>query len=280
MGRFIPQWLRARVTEFMDAYQRAEDESAEWLDQNRRRIDWQLVGLIILACFVLSFLEYFGGSANYNKLQAPLSLLVDDAEERIQYTFVQSHYARLFQLLYWSSATFIGYMVLPALYARFIMRERLADMGLGLRGALKYWWIYVGLFGLVLPAVLVVSFTESFQQTYPFYEYAGRSAGDLIAWELIYALQFLSLEFFFRGVLIHATKHRLGVYSILLSLIPYCMIHFGKPLPETLGAVFAGVALGLLSLYTRSIWLGVAIHISVAVAMDILSLVAQGKLFS
>lgn len=172
----------------------------------------------------------------------------------------------------------MGYLVLPALYTRFALKQRLVDMGLGFKGALKHWWIYVGLYALVMPAVYIVSKTDSFQRTYPFYEHAGRSLQDFLLWEATYALQFLSLEFFFRGVLIHATKHRLGVYSILLSVIPYCMIHFGKPMPETLGAILAGIALGFLSLYTRSIWLGVAIHVSVAVSMDILSLIAQGKL--
>jgi hypothetical protein len=50
-------------------------------------------------------------------------------------------------------------------------------------------------------------------------------------------------------------------------------------MPETLGAIFAGIALGTLSLFTRSIWLGVAIHVSVAVSMDLISLWLAGKLF-
>ncbi len=92
-------------------------------------------------------------------------------------------------------------------------------------------------------------------------------------------MQFFSLEFFFRGFLIHGTRARYGYYAILLSVVPYCMIHFGKPLPETLGAIVAGLALGTISLFTRSIWLGVLIHVSVAVSMDLLSLAIQGKLF-
>ena len=51
-----------------------------------------------------------------------------------------------------------------------------------------------------------------------------------------------------------------------------------EPLPETLGAIFAGLSLGVLALLTRSIWLGVAIHVSVAVSMDLLSLWMKGAL--
>ncbi|AWV87933.1 CPBP family intramembrane glutamic endopeptidase [Bradymonas sediminis] len=273
----IKNTLQRCKTDFMDAFEQVENDSFEWLAENRRRVDWRLLGLVALACFVLSFLEYFGGSGKYTTLQAPLSLFVDNANERIIYTFRTGEYARLARLMYWSGCTFVGYMLIPALYVKFVMGERLRDMGLSLKGALKHWWIYVGLFLIVLPFVYLMSLTDSFQNTYPFYKLAGRSPAEFVVWELTYALQFMSLEFFFRGVLLHATKKRFGIYSVLLSVIPYCMIHFGKPLPETLGAVFAGIALGVLSLYTRSIWLGVAIHVSVAVAMDVFALLARGE---
>ena len=55
-------------------------------------------------------------------------------------------------------------------------------------------------------------------------------------------------------------------------VVPYCMVHFGKPVPEVVGAIFAGIILGTLALRTRSIWCGVLIHISVAWTMDLLAL--------
>ncbi len=51
------------------------------------------------------------------------------------------------------------------------------------------------------------------------------------------------------------------------------MIHFyGKPFPETIGAIFAGIILGTLAMRTRSIWGGVLIHVGVAMTMDALAL--------
>ena len=79
--------------------------------------------------------------------------------------------------------------------------------------------------------------------------------------------------------MLHGNKKRFGFYSILVMTIPYCMIHFGKPLPETLAAIIAGVVLGVLSLKSNSIWLGVAIHFSVAITMDFCSLWQSGLLF-
>jgi membrane protease YdiL (CAAX protease family) len=48
------------------------------------------------------------------------------------------------------------------------------------------------------------------------------------------------------------------------------MIHFdGKPMPETLGAIGAGLILGTLAMRTKSIWGGVLIHMGVALTMDV-----------
>jgi membrane protease YdiL (CAAX protease family) len=264
-------------TAFFDALERVESESAQDTLEERRELDLQIIGLIVLVCVVLSFMEYYGGSNDYRWLENLVKMLPGDASYGIQSFFRDREYGRLARLGYWSMSTFVGYALLPALYVRFVMKKRLSDIGLSVRGALEHWWIYAGMYLLVLPAVYLVSFTESFQNTYPFYEHAARSWFDFLMWEALYALQFLSLEFFFRGVLIHGIKKRFGFYAILVSVIPYCMIHFGKPMPETIGAILAGLALGVLSLFTRSIWLGVAIHISVAVTMDILSMLAKGQ---
>jgi membrane protease YdiL (CAAX protease family) len=89
-----------------------------------------------------------------------------------------------------------------------------------------------------------------------------------MVWELLYAVQFLALEFFFRGFLVHSLRRRFAAYAVLVMTVPYCMIHFGKPMTETLGAIGAGVLLGFMSLKTRSIWMGAALHIAVAWSMD------------
>ena len=123
-----------------------------------------------------------------------------------------------------------------------------------------------------------VSFLPSFQQTYPIYRpgFVGAATGWplWLTWpvhETSYAMRFVSVEFFFRGFMVHGTKHRFGSMAIFVMMVPYCMIHFGKPMAETFGAIGAGLVLGFTSLKTRSIWLGAAIHIGVAWTMDTLA---------
>ena len=38
----------------------------------------------------------------------------------------------------------------------------------------------------------------------------------------------------------------MGSHAIFVMVVPYVMIHFGKPMLETVGAIIAGVVLGLL----------------------------------
>ena len=97
-----------------------------------------------------------------------------------------------------------------------------------------------------------------------------------IVWEIFYFLQFISLEFFFRGFLVHGLKKEIGDYSVLVMVIPYCMIHFQKPFLETIGAIFAGLILGYLSLRKNSIATGIALHFSVAITMDVFALYHLG----
>ncbi len=99
---------------------------------------------------------------------------------------------------------------------------------------------------------------------------------ELLAVEFVYGLQFVGVEFFFRGFLVFGLKRRFGAYAIVVMMVPYCMIHFGKPLAETLASIIAGLALGFMSLRTRSIVLGVAIHMTVALSMDFASMGQKG----
>lgn len=181
---------------------------------------------------------------------------------------------QLLDLNYWALCSFFFYFIVPVLIIKFIFKDSLSNYGLSLKGISSGLKIYLFFLLFMLPLVWIVSFTDSFQHTYPFYkmDYNNSSYKHLLIWEGFYFLQFVGLEFFFRGFMVHSLKKQFGFYSIFIMMLPYCMIHFGKPLPETIGAIFAGIILGALSLKSNSIWLGVLLHFSVAIAMDCFSL--------
>ncbi len=109
---------------------------------------------------------------------------------------------------------------------------------------------------------------EEFLPTYPFRKYANQSLWPFLRWQIVCALPFVSLEFFCRSYLLKALSHRFGSGGILVMLVPYGMIHFAKPVPETLGAIIAGRVLGTLAMRTRSIWGGPFMHRSVVLTID------------
>ncbi|MGM0577003.1 MAG: CPBP family intramembrane glutamic endopeptidase [Myxococcota bacterium] len=177
-------------------------------------------------------------------------------------------YEVLGEHLTWALGCFTLYFAVPALVVRRVFGHRLADYGLGTRGFVRHLWVYALLFVPVAVLVWVVARDPDFQRTYPFYRHP-RGLADFVVWECLYALQFFSLEFFFRGFMLHGVKDRLGRWAIFAMVVPYTMIHFSKPMYETLGAVVAGLVLGTLSLRTRNVWGGFLVHVAVAVSMDV-----------
>jgi len=222
----------------------------------------RLLGLYLVVVLTLVVQEY---------AVAPTFKLLPDG-------WTRGEHRDLARRVWW--AWFIaGSYVLPAgLYARYALGLRLRDVGLRLDGLRRHAWIYGAGFGLVLPFVIVASGTAGFLETYPFYDDAGDSWGGLALWELSYGSQFVALEFFFRGVMLFAAFRVIGPWAIPVMVIPYTMIHFGKPMPECVGAIVAGSALGIISLRTGSIYAGMLIHISVAWTMDALALWHEGSL--
>jgi membrane protease YdiL (CAAX protease family) len=140
------------------------------------------------------------------------------------------------------------------------------------KGFFKHAWIYGLFLGCVLPAMWMVSRQPDFGTYYPFYKQASRSWFDFLAWEAMYFVQFFALEMFFRGFWLGALRRSFGSGAIFAMAVPYCMIHYGKPYLEANGAIVAGIALGSLSMRTKSIYQGFLVHITVAGLMDWLAL--------
>jgi membrane protease YdiL (CAAX protease family) len=189
--------------------------------------------------------------------------------------------ANLWRLVYWAVITILFYLIIPACVIVFIFKEPLNTYGLKQKDMFHFSGVYVLLFICIFPAVFVASFTVDFQNTYPYSSPINLKGKMpyLLVWECFYVVQFFAVEFFYRGFIIHGLKKQLGISSVWVMVPPYCMIHFGKPLPDCVGSIFAGIVLGVMSYRTGSIWLGAAIHIAVALSMDLLSLFHKGFIF-
>jgi membrane protease YdiL (CAAX protease family) len=178
-------------------------------------------------------------------------------------------YDELYGFSWWVFARVLGYAVVPlAVWKMCFPDDSLLDMGLRVRGFFKHAWIYGAFLAIVLPVMLLVSRQADFGTYYPFYKNSSRSWYDFLSWEAMYFAQFFALEVFFRGFWLGALRRSFGSGAIFAMAVPYCMIHFGKPYLEANGAIIAGIALGSLSMKTKSIYQGFLVHITVAGLMD------------
>ena len=185
------------------------------------------------------------------------------------------------QLAFWAVVVICAYVIPAVFVVKVVLREQLHDYGLRVRGILSHVRVYAAVYAIAAPVIIAASFIPSFQDRYPFFHpAAGHSLWPyMYAWWALYFAQFCALEFFFRGFLLNGIAPRLGWASIFAMALPYNMLHYGKPMPEALAAIVGGIALGSLSLKTKSVWWGAAIHISIAITMDVCALSHTGRVF-
>jgi membrane protease YdiL (CAAX protease family) len=274
---------------FLETWATVDREAAE-ARRAHDRYDFRPLAALVVGALCLTGMEYLGsgyqlGDLLFTGFERALRIFGGASEEEAVlgasdrlWSLRASRLWGLYEFAYWAAWRVLAYFIVPAILITRVFREPLSAYGLRLKGLREHAWIYGVCVLAVLPLVVAASFRADFASYYPFYKNAGRSWVELVAWELMYALQFVALEFFFRGFWLFACKRAMGSYALAATLVPYCMIHFGKPWAEALGALVAGVVLGTLALRTRSIWSGAFIHVTVAVGMDIAALLQTGGL--
>jgi len=226
----------------------------------------QVLGAMVMVAVALIVGAYFGNPRFINKFPA------------VRAWFAVQPYPSLCPRLYWAAFKTVYYFGIPALYIRFVIKDRIWDYGFKFSTNGKVWALYGLMLLVVLPLTYAVSYSPQFLATYPKYKHAGVSLGQFFAWEAAYGYQFLMLEIFFRGLALFLLARYIGSAAIFVMIIPYAMIHFAKPLPETAGSIIAGMALGTIALRTRSIYGGVMVHCAVAWCMDIFAMMRKGQL--
>lgn len=149
-----------------------------------------------------------------------------------------------------------------------------AFFGLTVRGFRSKPYLLILL--LLVPLIALASTRPDFLHTYPKVKniaFISECTPLLWPWQLLYeisyGLDFLSIELFFRGLLVIGLARYAGEYAILPMAAFYCTIHFGKPLGECISSFFGGMALGVIALRTRSILGGLMVHLGLAWLMEL-----------
>ena len=177
----------------------------------------------------------------------------------------------LLEYYFWFIGDFFTLLVLPVLIIKFLLKENVSDYGMSTgdyRAGLKITFIFLI---IMLPIIWIVSSLPDFSRTYPHLASARDSWGIFFLFELGILVYMFAWEFVWRGFVLFGLEEKFGYYAVLIQMIPFLILHNGKPAPETFGAIVAGIALGILALRTRSIFYCIITHMSVMFIIDLIS---------
>jgi len=256
---------------FVNAWRSLDDERAH--DDPTAMRDAAIT--LVVAVLTLTVMEYAGETSALRTLLAWCEGPIENGTT-LESKLRQSDYWSLASLVHWCMTRILGFGLVPLVVIAF-RRQRREALNLTAKNLGEHAWVYGLGFVIVLVGVMVVSRRPDFATYYPFDQHLSRSWIELIGWESLYVVQFLALELFFRGFLLEGTRRAFGSGAIFVAMVPYVMIHFGKPMLETFGAVVAGIFLGTLAMKTRSIWLGFLLHVAIALSMDAAAFVPSNE---
>ena len=129
----------------------------------------------------------------------------------------------------------------------------------------------------MIPLIAAASTQADFISTYPKFK-PWYPKGDVFGlshlqmsaiYEFTYGLNFVVLELFFRGALVIGMVAVMGRHAVLPMAVTYCFLHFGKPMAECISSFFGGYLLGIIAMFTRSIFGGCIVHLGIAYLMEI-----------
>ena len=228
------------------------------LDEVVKNEDKTMPMALIFAVFIIFFYCYFGSSSFFE----------------ITFTNVQN--VEYYKIIYHNCMSFILFFGLGSLYVKFVMKKNLKDFGLGLGNRkLGGWLILIATIVVPLIAFSVLLSPEMIE-AYPLVDLKANN----VWWQWIlyfasYILYYIGWEFLFRGIMLFGTKNRFGILgAILVTTLISALIHtsiagFGKPMIETLSAIFAGIIFAYITNRTNSIYYSLYIHALVGICTDL-----------
>jgi hypothetical protein len=134
---------------------------------------------------------------------------------------------------------------------------------------------YFAMLLIMLPLLVAASFDETFLRQYPMYKPSrAHLYMDVPEWftigayEFAYGLDFITVEYLFRGFLVIGMASVLGRGAVVPMVVIYCFLHFGKPAGEAISSIAGGYVLGVIAYETKSVWGGIIVHMGIAWMME------------
>lgn len=185
--------------------------------------------------------------------------------------FADNEFVQLYEYLFWFIGDFISLFLLPLLIIKLLLKEKIIDYGL------KFGDYKVGLIitfisiAVMLPVLWFVSASPEFAVKYPHLQMAKSNWTIFIIYEIGMFAYLFAWEFIWRGFMLFGLEEKFGYYAVFIQMIPFVILHNGKPELETFSAILGGIILGIVALRTRSFIYGVFIHFAIMLSIDLFS---------
>jgi hypothetical protein len=179
---------------------------------------------------------------------------------------------KFYSTLYWFSADGFLMLIVPLILIYTVLKSKPAQFGFRI-GDLKF-GIYSSLIFLIimLPVLWIASGSESFAKAYP---QGGNTIREnisiLMYYELFVGFYMLAWEFFWRGYVLFGLKEKFGYYAIFIQMIPFFILHRGKPEIEVFASIFAGLILGIQAFRSNSFIYCFFLHWTIMIFVDVIS---------
>ncbi len=199
-----------------------------------KRLDRKVI-TIFLAVAVLQTISWYFTSRNYFKLSFLQGVQLHPDKQLNEY-------------LYWFTGDFFTLFVVPVLIIKFYFRERIRDYGIqtgDYKTGLKFTFLFLL---IMIPVIWFISAGSQFSEIYPHINSARESWEIFFIYQAGVLLYMTAWEFIWRGFMLFGLEPKFGYYSVLIQMLPFLILHNGKPVLETFGAIIAGIALGILAI--------------------------------
>jgi membrane protease YdiL (CAAX protease family) len=158
------------------------------------------------------------------------------------------------------------YFTLPVISIVVVLRRNPLDFGLR-PGHYKIWGFHLlAALPIIFGIVCLLTAGEDVQR---YYQARNFNPADYM---VDAAIRLFAWEFLFRGFMLFGLKDRMKEAAILVQMIPFALLHLGKPETETISCIVSGIYFGYVCYRGGAFWPAFILHVFINYSIKFLSI--------
>lgn len=226
------------------------------LAESIKSLDLKVI-TIFLSVVILQTISWYFSNPNY-------------INQNILYNFLDDGELEEFSAYFLSFiGDFILFFIIPLLIIEFLFGEKIKFYGLQLGNTKVGLFFFIISILVITPILILLSTIFKVNDFSPMKDMPTLSYNLFNIYILLLLLFLFAWEFIWRGFMLFGLEKKFGIHSIFIQMIPFVILHNGKPIIETFSSIFGALFLGYLAIRTRSFLYGFLIHSYIIVFLEI-----------